>query len=96
MHGLCLAALEQAAMVEEDVHQLPQQVIERLDQLLTDVRVVGRRVELPLGAGPRLERDRQASALARDRQGLPGLGAALLVAPERDRDLPSGSQIEST
>jgi hypothetical protein len=60
------AAFEQPAVVEEDVDELPQQVIERLDDLLADERVRDRReVELPFGAGARGERDRQAAALAR-------------------------------
>jgi hypothetical protein len=59
------AALEQPAVVEEDVDELPQQVVQRLDDLLADERVRHRReVELPLRAGARRERDRQAAALA--------------------------------
>ena len=45
--------LEQAAVVEEHVDQLPEHVVERLDQLLAHERVVARRLELPLGAGAR-------------------------------------------
>ena len=52
-------------MVEEDVHELPEHVVERLDELLADRRVGRRRLELPLGAGGR-EREREAAALARD------------------------------
>ena len=43
-------AREQAAVLEEHVHELPQHVVERLDQLLADERVGRRRLELPLGA----------------------------------------------
>ena len=53
-------------MVEEDVDELPQQVVERLDDLLADERVRDRgEVELPLGARAGREGDRQAAALAR-------------------------------
>ena len=62
-----LAALEQAAVLEEDVHELPQHVVERLHELLGDERVLGRRRERPLGRVA-LEGDRQAAALARQAQ----------------------------
>jgi hypothetical protein len=62
-----VAALEQTAMVEEHVHQLPEHVVERLDELLVNGRVSRRRLELPLGADRR-ERERQAAALPRDRE----------------------------
>ena len=61
------AALEQAAVVEEHVHELPEHVVERLDQLLADRRVRRGRLELPLGPGA-LEGEREAAALARERQ----------------------------
>ena len=37
VHAALLAALEQTAVLEEHVHELPQHVVERLDQLLADV-----------------------------------------------------------
>ena len=40
---------EQPAVLEEDVHELPQHVVGGLGQLLRDERVVGRRHEHPLG-----------------------------------------------
>ena len=36
VHLACLAPLEQAAVVEEHVHELPEHVVERLHQLLAD------------------------------------------------------------
>ena len=41
------AALEQAAMVEEDVDQLPEHVVERLDELLADRRLGARAARTP-------------------------------------------------
>ena len=77
------APLEQAAMLEEDVDQLPQHVVERLDQLLADERVVARRLELPFRAGRR-ERDREAAARrARSRAPPRSRGRR----PERDHDV---------
>ena len=84
VHRLGGAALEQPAMVEEDVDELPQQVVERLDDLLADERVLDRReVELPLGAGSRGEGDRQAAALARRGQ----RGERVGVVAEAHRDV---------
>ena len=80
-----VAALEQTAVLEEHVHELPQHVVERLDQLLADVAGLGRRLELPLGAGRR-ERDRQASR-ARARASARAASPPILVGPERDRDV---------
>ncbi len=72
-------------MIEEHVHELPQHVVERLDELLAHGRVAGRRVEPPLGLGGG-ERDREAAA--RTGQGQrPGGIAAVLVDSERDRDV---------
>ena len=51
--GAVVAAGEQPAVLEEHVHELPQHVVGRLDQLLRDERVVGRRHELPLRADRR-------------------------------------------
>ena len=59
-------------MVEEHVDQLPEHVVERLDQLLAHERVVAGRLELPLGRRRR-EGDRQAAALARQRERRGGL-----------------------
>ena len=50
-------------MLEEHVHQLPEHVVGRLDQLLADERIGARRLEHPLGAELR-EGDRQAAARA--------------------------------
>ena len=50
VHALLGAALEQAAMLEEDVHELPEHVVGRLGQLLAHEGVGARRLELPLGA----------------------------------------------
>ena len=63
--GARLAALEQAAMVEEHVDQLPEHVVERLDQLLA--RRTGRRSagSNSHSAPARREGDRQAAPLAR-------------------------------
>ncbi len=60
-----VAALEQAAVVEEDVDQLPEHVVEGLDQLLADERVLRLRLEAPL-ARPR-PRSRSSSRRARGR-----------------------------
>ena len=82
-----LAPLEQAAVLEEDVDQLPEDVVGGLGQLLADRRVIAARRQLPLGAGPGLEGDRQAAALAR--LGEPGtdLLAARVEGAERDHDV---------
>ena len=66
VHRSSVTASEQAAVLEEDVHQLPQHVVEGLDKLLADVAVIARGLELPLRA-ERRESDRQASAPAGER-----------------------------
>ncbi len=66
VHLAGVSAREQAAVLEEDVHELPEHVIERLHELLAHVRVGARRLELPLRAELR-EGDRQASARTRER-----------------------------
>ena len=71
------AALQQSAVVEEHVHELPEHVVERLDELLADRCVLGRRFELPLRAHA-LERDGEAAELAGRLDGRGGV-------PERDR-----------
>ncbi len=76
-----LAALEQAAVVEEHVDELPEHVVERLHELLPDGRVGCRRVELPFRADRR-EAERQAASLARNRDRLGDLPGA-----EADRDV---------
>ncbi len=90
-------------MLEEHVHELPQHVVGRLDQLLADVRIGDRRLELPLGAGAP-EGDRQAPAHAGDldRAGrlagvalAAGVHVALAVGvhpEERDRDVARSEQ----
>ena len=85
VHALLGPALEQAAVLEEDVHELPEHVVGRLDQLLAHERVVGRRLELPLGA-ERREGHGQAAALAGQRHGLPELRAVGRLA-EGDDDV---------
>ena len=69
VHSALAASLEQAAVLEEHVDELPQHVVERLDQLLADVRVAARRLELPLRARAGREGDRQAAAVAGEREG---------------------------
>ena len=56
------------AVLEEDVHELPEHVVQRLCQLLAHERVVARRLEHPVG-GAGLERDREAAARHRRRHG---------------------------
>ena len=73
-------------MIEEDVHQLPKHVIERLDHLLGDKRVAARWLELPLGA-PAREGDRQAAPLAADRQRVACLARRVVVDAIGDRDV---------
>ena len=72
-------------MVEEDVHELPQHVVERLDQLLADRRVGAggsNSHSAPAGANASVRQPRsRASASAAARL------AAVLVGPERDRDV---------
>ena len=80
-----VAALEQPAVVEEDVHELPEHVVERLHELLADRGIANRRLELPLRAGGR-ERERQAAALPRESEGRGGL-AAVVARAEADRDV---------
>ena len=74
MDGSRVATLEQAPVVEEHVHELPQQVVGGLDQLLAHERVLARRVELPLGARG-VEGHREAAAFAGQRHGGRGAGA---------------------
>src|SRR5918999_1259216 len=59
-----LAPLEHAAVLEEQVHQLPQHVVKRLDQLLAYEWTLARDGELPFRP-QRAEGDREAAALAR-------------------------------
>ena len=61
-----VAALEQAAVLEEHVHELPQHVVERLDQLLA--RRTGRRVGgANSHSAPRPARTRSSGSRARAR-----------------------------
>jgi hypothetical protein len=55
------AALEQPTMLEEHVHELPEHVVQGLDELLGDVVFACPRLELPVGADAR-KGDRQAAA----------------------------------
>ncbi len=86
-----LAAIEQAAVVEEDVHQLPEHVVERLDQLLAHEGVGGRWLEVPLG-GASFEGDRHAAAIARLARGQTASAAS---AP-KPMTMSSGSATRST
>ncbi len=47
-----VATREQAAMLEEDMHELPEHVVGRLHQLLGDERIAGRRNQRPLRRRP--------------------------------------------
>ena len=67
------AALQQAAVLEEHVHELPEHVVERLDQLLGDERVVAAGGSNSHSAPTRREGDRQAAALAGQRERRRGL-----------------------
>ena len=70
-------------MLEEHVHELPQHVIEGLDELLCDERVpVQHGHELPLGAHVR-GGERQAAALTRD----PQRSNRFCVLPKGQRDV---------
>jgi hypothetical protein len=80
-----LTALEQPAVVEEDVHELPEHVVERLHELLPDRRVARRRLELPLCPGSG-EGQGQAAALAGHAERR-GRLAAVLGRTEPDRDV---------
>ena len=82
-----LAPLEQAAVLEEDVDRLPEHVVGGLDQLLADARVDRPRRQLPLRPGALLEGDRQAAALAGQRQPLAHLAAAVLARAEGEDDV---------
>jgi hypothetical protein len=75
VHAALVAALQQPAVVEEDVHQLPEHVVERLDELLPHRGVLARGLELPLRAAARREAQRQAAALAGKLQRALGVGA---------------------
>ena len=48
MRAPLLAALEQAAVIEEDVNELPEQVVGGLDNLLGDEPILPRGREAPL------------------------------------------------
>src|SRR6202011_2600191 len=86
VHASSGAPLEQTAMLEEDMHELPEHVVERLDQLLADVAVFARGLDLPFGAELR-EGDRQAAPLTRERDRAGGLEGLVCVGQERDRDV---------
>ena len=86
MHPAGVAAREQAAVLEEDVDQLPQQVVGGLDQLLAHARVGHGRLELPLRPR-RLEGHRQAAARPRRRRVRP---------PPKVITMSSGSAVSSS
>ena len=50
VHRLQRPALEEPAVLEEDVYELPEQVVGRLGELLVGKRVAARGFEFPLGA----------------------------------------------
>ncbi|HEV8176899.1 MAG TPA: hypothetical protein VGP44_04355, partial [Gemmatimonadales bacterium] len=52
VYGAGFAPAEQSAMVEENVHQLPEHMVQRLRQLLAHEGIIARRTEFPLRAGP--------------------------------------------
>ena len=86
MAGAALAPGEQPAVVEEHVDQLPEQVVQGLDQLLAHERVVGFGDELPLRV--RLgEGDRQRPTGARRGQRRDRLGPIGLLGAKGDRDV---------
>ena len=70
-------------MLEEHVHELPEDVVERLDQLLPHRGVRARRLEFPLGARGR-KGESEAAALAREAN-RGGRLAAILAGTECDR-----------
>ena len=76
-------------MLEEDVHQLPQHVVERLDQLLADERVAARRLELPLGA-------RRGEAIVRQPRRAARQRLRVLVSASNAITMSSGSASSST
>src|ERR1700726_94157 len=53
VRGVRVTPAQQTAMLEEHVHELPEHVVEGLDQLLADVAVIGRRLELVLSSSRR-------------------------------------------
>ena len=75
------APLEQAAVLEEHVHVLPQEVVERLRQLLAHERVGARRLELPLGAA------RRSKAIVRQPRARASARPPRRAVAERDRDV---------
>ena len=92
--GRARAPAEQAAVLEEHVRELPDDVVDGLDQLLAHVRVDRRRLDHPsapsgANASVRLPRDRAAaSAAARPgRVGLLAEGEHDVVGAREQRDL---------
>ena len=79
VHRPRVPAVQQPAMIEEDVDELPEHVVQRLRQLLADEWIVARRLEVP--RRPRAgERDGETPAGLGDLERLGGL-----VAPRRSR-----------
>ncbi len=91
--GPRFAPLEQSAVVEEDMDQLPEHVVGRLDDLLTNERVLAGRGEAPLRRAPRFGRrrsrepERQRSPVARSSERAGDLLSALLALAEADHDV---------
>ncbi len=80
-------------MLEEHVHELPQHVVQSLDQLLGNLGVLGRGNELPLGSG-RGKGDGQAASPAGQRDRRRRLASVPLRA-EANRDvLGAGDQLD--
>ena len=93
VHALLGPALEQAAVLEEHVHELPEHVVGRLGQLLADEGIDDRRLELPLGA-ERREGHGEAAALAGQCHGLPELRAIGRLAEGDDDVVGLGDELE--
>ena len=84
MYRRGLAPLEQPSVLEEHVDELPEHVVERLDQLLVDELVVPGWDERPRGPGVGREGDGQAAAGPGDHESLMGL---VVLGLEGDRDV---------
>src|SRR5437870_4970638 len=80
-----MAAVAEPPVLEEDVDQLPQHVIERLNELLADVAIGDRGLDLPLRPARR-ERDRQAAPMPCQLKRSRRL-AAILIDAKPDRNV---------
>ena len=93
MDGPSVALRQQAAVLEEDVHELPQHVVQGLDQLLADVRVGGRGHELVLGAG-RGEGERETATPAPQLEGSRRLSPVVLHVERHHDVLGPGEELQ--